>query len=397
MNEIRDPVHGYVKLDDFAMAIIGTPQMQRLRWIKQLGLANLVYPGANHSRFEHSLGVYHLTKLLAEHLSLKDGEKLELCFAALLHDVGHGPLSHATEPLLSTYHRGGHENILGVLRQSELRSVLNEYGLSPNEIQRLVMGETALGQIINGEIDSDRMDYLIRDAHYTGVAFGVIDHLRLIEKMRIHHGRVVLESGGLQAAESLLVSRLLMHPTVYFHHVCRIAECMINGGLSHLIVEENVDPMRIKRMDDVELFAFMSSAGGFAAEMISRIKSRRLFKRAVYVGYEGLESSSLIAGGKETRISQEIAEAAGVDPRYVLVDVPPQPAIPEGDFPILVDGETKILRKFSPLVTILERAHRSSWRFGVYTTEEERERVKLASRRCLNLKREAVQHTLPDI
>jgi HD superfamily phosphohydrolase len=77
--------------------------------------------------------------------------------------------------------------------------------------------------------------------------------------------------------------------------------------------------------------------------------------------------------------------------------VPPQPAIPEGDFPILVDGETKILRKFSPLVTILERAHRSSWRFGVYTTEEERERVKLASRRCLNLKREAVQHTLPDI
>jgi HD superfamily phosphohydrolase len=395
MIEIRDPVHGYVKLDDFARALISTPQMQRLRWIKQLGLANLVYPGANHTRFEHSLEAYHLARVLADHLGLDEVEKLKVGAAALLHDVGHGPLSHATEAALSPYLRREHENVIDLLRKSELREVLGEHGLLPQEIQSTIYGENRLGQIVSSEIDADRMDYLIRDSHYTGVAYGVIDHLRLIKMMKVHLGDLVVESGGIQAATSLLISRLLMHPAVYYHHVCRISECMISGGIRRMI-GDGIEAGEIKAMDDEELFSSMTAHGGIAAEMVSRIKSRRLFKRAVYVGLESLESNSR-SWGDERRIAQEIADQVGLDPDYVLVDNPALPDAEEGDFPVLVDGEVKPLRDVSPLVAILEKANRANWRFGVYAREEDRERVAQAAKKCLNLKKSPIQHTLKDI
>jgi hypothetical protein len=395
MIEIRDPVHGYVKLDDFAQALISTPQMQRLRWIKQLGLANLVYPGANHTRFEHSLGAYHLAGVLADHLALDEEERLLVGAAALLHDIGHGPLSHATEAALSPSLRKEHESVIDLLRKSELREVLREHGLLPQEVQSMIKGENRLGQIVSSEIDADRMDYLIRDSHYTGVAYGVIDHLRLIKMIKVHLGNLVVESGGIQAATSLLISRLLMHPAVYYHHVCRISECMISSGIRRMI-GDGIEAGEIKLMDDEELFSLMTAHGGIAAEMVSRIKSRRLFKRAVYVGLESLESYSR-SWGNERRMAQEIADQAGLDPDYVLVDNPALPDAEEGDFPVLVDGEVKPLRDVSPLVAILEQANRANWRFGVYCRIEDRETVGLAARKCLNLKKSPIQHTLKDI
>lgn len=395
MIEIRDPVHGYVKLDDFAQSLINTPQMQRLRWIKQLGLANLVYPGANHTRFEHSLGAYHLAGVLADHLGLDEEERLLVGAAAILHDIGHGPLSHATEAALSPSLRREHESVIDLLRKSELREVLREHGLLPQEVQSMIKGENRLGQIVSSEIDADRMDYLIRDSHYTGVAYGVIDHLRLIKMIKVHLGNLVVESGGIQAATSLLISRLLMHPAVYYHHVCRISECMISAGIRRMI-GDGIGAGEIKLMDDEQLFSSMIDHEGIAADMVSRIKSRRLFKRAVYVGLESLESYSR-SWGNERRIAQEIADQAGLDPDYVLVDNPALPDSEEGDFPVLVDGEVKTLRDVSPLVAILEQANRANWRFGVYAREEDRERVAQAARKCLNLKKNPIQHTLKDI
>lgn len=393
MTEIRDPVHGYVKLDSLASELSETPQMQRLRWIKQLGLASLVYPGANHTRFEHSLGTYHLACVLADHLGLKEEERLKVGAAAFLHDVGHGPLSHATEAALAHYLRRNHESAIDILRRGELREVLDRHGLTPAEIQSLISGN-GLGQIVSGEIDVDRMDYLLRDAHYTGVAYGVIDHPRLLQKMLLYQGQLVVEAGGIQAATSLLISRLLMHPAVYYHHVCRISECMIAAGIQRMI-EEGASASEIKAMDDIQLFTALESAGGLAEEMGLRIRSRRLFKRAVYVGLESLEPSLLRAG--ERALSLEIAEAAGVDAGHLLVDCPPLPDTPEGSFPVLVAGEIKALRDVSPLVAILERAHKATWRFGVYVPEEMREEVSKAARRCLSIKRSTVQHTFSDM
>jgi HD superfamily phosphohydrolase len=393
MTEIRDPVHGYVKLEGLAEKLADTPQMQRLRWIKQLGLANLVYPGANHTRFEHSLGAYHLAHLLTNHLGLAKEDRMLVCAAALLHDVGHGPLSHASEAAIAPYLRSEHESIMDLLKKGELRDVLGEFGLRPSDIQAAINGY-GLGQIVSGEIDVDRMDYLIRDAHYTGVAYGVIDRLRLLQKMTLHKGKLVVESGGVQAATSLLISRLLMHPSVYYHHVCRISECMICAGIRRMI-EKGAGAAAIKRMDDIRLFNAMEEAGGFSAEMANRIRSRKLFKRAVYIGLESLDISLLKISG--TILSQEIAAEAKVDADYILVDNPPLPTSAEGSFPALVGEDVRLLRDVSPLVSILERAHRATWRFGVYAPEELREIVTAAAQRCLNLKRSTVQHTFSDI
>ncbi|NMC10826.1 MAG: HD domain-containing protein [Methanothrix sp.] len=393
MTEIRDPVHGYVKLEGLAQDLVNTPQMQRLRWIKQLGLACLVYPGANHTRFEHSLGAYHLAMLLAEHLGLNEEEKLKVCVAALLHDVGHGPLSHATESALAPYLRKEHESIIGLLKSGDLLDVLDRHGLCPSEVQSYIHG-AGLGQIVSGEIDVDRMDYLIRDAHYTGVAYGVIDRLRLLQKMKLYHGQLVVETGGVQAATSLLISRLLMHPSVYYHHVCRISECMLSAGIHHMI-EEGASAAAIKSMDDIQLFTAMDHAGGYAAEMADRIRHRRLFKRAIYVGLECLDPSLIRIS--ERILAQELAKDAGVDASYILVDNPPLPDNAMGSFPALVGTQVQHLREVSPLVSILERAHRATWRFGIYAPAELRERVAQAAKRYLNLRKSTVQHTFSDI
>jgi len=393
MTEIRDPVHGYVRLEGLALELADTPQMQRLRWIKQLGLANLVYPGANHTRFEHSLGAYHMAALLTRHLGLEEEDRLLVGAAALLHDVGHGPLSHATEAALAPFLRTDHESVIELLKRGELREVLDGHGLRAQDIQAFING-SGLGQIVSGEIDVDRMDYLIRDAHYTGVAYGVIDRLRLLQKMTLHQGQLVVEAGGVQAATSLLISRLLMHPSVYYHHVCRISECMISSGI-HRMIEDGASAAEVKGMDDVQLFTTLDTAGGYAAEMNSRIRSRKLFKRAVYIGLENLEPSLLRVSDKI--LAQEIAAESGVDVDYVLVDNPPLPDTIEGSFPALVGEVVRPLREVSPLVSILERAHRATWRFGVYAPEELQECVARGARRCLNLKKNTVQHTFSGI
>ncbi|MDO9096669.1 MAG: HD domain-containing protein, partial [Candidatus Methanoperedens sp.] len=174
MKVIRDPIHDYIELDELALALIDTPQVQRLRRIRQLGFSNLVYPGANHTRFEHSLGVYHLAGCLVKQID--ENKREELLAAAMLHDIGHGPFSHATEELIERYTRKRHDDAEELLRKGAISDVLRDFSLSPSSIAAHIKGETYIGQIINSEIDVDRMDYLVRDAHYTGVAFGLIDH-----------------------------------------------------------------------------------------------------------------------------------------------------------------------------------------------------------------------------
>src|SRR5690606_23690519 len=143
------------------------------------------------------------------------------------------------------------------------------HGLKPTDIQSFIHGQ-GKGQIVSGEIDVDRMDYLIRDAHYTGVAYGVIDRLRLLQKMTLHQGQLAVEAGGVQAATSLLISRLLMHPAVYYHHVCRISECMISSGIRRMIEDGISSAAKVKEMDDIQLFTALDTADGYPAEMASR-------------------------------------------------------------------------------------------------------------------------------
>jgi HD superfamily phosphohydrolase len=151
------------------------------------------------------------------------------------------------------------------------------------------------------------------------------------------------------------------------------------------MIEDGASAAEVKGMDDIQLFNALDRSGGYAAEMASRIKSRRIFKRAVYVGLECLDPSVLRVS--EKMLSQEIAHEACVNADCILVDNPALPDTPEGDFPALVEGEVRPLREVSPLVSILERAQKATWRFGIYCREEDRENVAQAARRCLNLKK----------
>jgi HD superfamily phosphohydrolase len=394
MKVIRDPIHDYIELDDLALELIETPQVQRLRRIRQLGFSNLVYPGANHTRFEHSLGVYHLAKHLVKQVD--EQQRNELLAAALLHDIGHGPFSHATEYLILHYTRKSHEDIEEFLRKGEISDILKEYSLSPSAIAAHIRGDTDPGQIIHSEIDVDRMDYLVRDAHYTGVAFGLIDHVRLIHELKFNENRLVLNIGGLQAAESLLVSRFLMHPTVYFHHVSRIAESMCENAAQYMI-EGGLDPKILRRMDDSTFMMEMKNAGGYASEIVERLDNRRLFKRALYTGFDSVNIDIIKFRKNKKRVETHIAQMAGIDPGYVLVDIPEKPDIAEMKAQVMVNGKMLSLDKASNLVASLEKAQLDNWRLGVFTPAEFREKVGIVAREFFEVKKDTRQFKLTEI
>lgn len=394
MKVIRDPIHDYIELDELALALIDTPQVQRLRRVKQLGFSNLVYPGANHTRFEHSLGVYHLAGHLIKQVD--EHQRNELLAAALLHDIGHGPFSHATEELTERYTRKRHDDVEELLRKGEISDVLGEYSLSQSSVAKHIKGETYPGQIINSEIDVDRMDYLVRDAHYTGVAFGLIDHVRLIHELRFNENKLVLNIGGLQAAESLLVSRFLMHPTVYFHHVSRIAESMCSHAAEYMI-ENGLSPKALQRMDDVTFMSEMKNAGGYASGIAKRLGERKLFKRALYTDFDSLGIDVIKLRSTIKRVENEIAQAAGIEPEYVLVDIPEKPAIVEMKARVLANGKMIPIDRASSLVAALERAQLDNWRLGVFTPPEYREKVGFVAREFFEVKKDTKQFKLTEL
>lgn len=383
MKVIRDPIHGYIELDDLALSLTDTPIMQRLRRIKQLGLTSLAYPGANHTRFEHSLGTYHLANSLVSCMDRCDGgggvpdEQIELRAAALLHDIGHGPLSHVTEKIIKTHTGRSHEDVYPIL-ESNLGEIFDRYSISISMVARHIKGETGIGAALNSEIDIDRMDYLVRDAHYTGVPLSV-DLVRLIHEMRFLDGKLVIGSGGIRAAESLLLSRFLMHPTVYYHHVTRIAESMCVRAIECMI-EDGFDARMLHKMDDQELFMQLGSYPGYATEISDSLRDRRLFKRALYEGFDAVGESVLGHRRNVRRIEDEIASAAGVDPEYVLVDIPKPPEIVETGAFVVIGQRLKPLHEVSHLVSALGDAQRDNWRMGVYTPSEYRDVVAAAAR-----------------
>jgi len=393
MKVIRDPIHGYIELDDLALSLTDTPIMQRLRRIKQLGLTSLAYPGANHTRFEHSLGTYHLANSLVSCMDRGDGEaggsgvpdeQIELRAAALLHDIGHGPLSHVTEKIIKTHTGRSHEDVYPLLKR-EFSEIFEEQSISISMVAKHIKGETGIGAALNSEIDIDRMDYLVRDAHYTGVPLSV-DLVRLIHEMKFLDGKLVIKSGGIKAAESLLLSRFLMHPTVYYHHVTRIAESMCVRAIERMI-EDGFDARTLHTMDDQDLFSQMGTYQGYPTEIVDRLRDRRLFKRALYEGFDVVGEGVLKHRRNVRRIEDEIASAAGIDPEYVLVDIPKPPEIVETKANIVIDQRLKPLHEVSHLVSALGHAQRDSWRMGVYTPAEYRDVVAAAAREFFGVKK----------
>ncbi|MBE6500669.1 MAG: HD domain-containing protein, partial [Methanobrevibacter thaueri] len=214
---IRDSVYGDINLNTFEIKIMDMPQFQRLRRIKQLGLINLIYPGATHTRFEHSIGTMNLGSKLAEELNLEKDDIELIRASGLLHDIGHGPFSHVSEGVLTVPHE---QLSKYVITKTSMKDLLEEK-FDVNKIVDIINGKGHLGPIISGELDVDRMDYLLRDSHNTGVSYGIIDYQRIISNLKLDNG-LTLDIKGVQAAEGALVSRYFMYPSVYQHHTTRI-------------------------------------------------------------------------------------------------------------------------------------------------------------------------------
>lgn len=336
-HEIRDPIHNFIRLDSHERSVVDSRPFQRLRHIQQLALTNLVYPGATHKRFEHSLGVMELASRIFDIVTAEEKvrdfpqvrdlvpSKDDLKYwrkvvrlAALFHDVGHLPFSHAAEGLLPSGWK--HEQVtVQLIRSEEMKAIweritppvrvsdMVKLAVGPKQVARVpelrkdpayrfTDWEGLLSEIITSDVfGADRMDYLLRDSLHTGVAYGHFDHHRLIDTLRIlpstHEGdqasepKLGIEKGGLQAAESLLWARYLMYTQVYFHPVRRVYDQhlagylrkWLNGGVFSIDVEKH-----LSTTDNEVLSAMLvassdvSAAGHEDAEAILRRKHFRL-------------------------------------------------------------------------------------------------------------------------
>jgi uncharacterized protein len=287
---IFDPVHGQISLDATALALISTPEFQRLWGIRQTGFAHLVFPGANHTRLEHSLGTYSVAGRFAAHLGLPDEAARTLALGALLHDLGHGPFSHTLDVPMREALGHGHEAVSrgrilgGPHGASRVAEVLRAHRVDPVEVADLVdpprrAKSAGVGSMLHGAIDADRIDYLQRDAHYTGVAHGAIDAVRLLDTMRVLGGRIVFAEKGRSAVEGFLVGRALMYSTVYFHKTVRAAEMMAQAAVER----QPGFPASARESfgwTDGELLARLARVGPPTDELVRGLLERRLYKRA---------------------------------------------------------------------------------------------------------------------
>jgi HD superfamily phosphohydrolase len=353
--------------------------------------------------------------------------------AAFLHDVGHLPYSHTLEFVLHERFGIDHEDVSRRLirgeesvlspsdkrilgRYSSIPEVLERFGIDPIEVAGLLGGKAPssgpqktltrtkgqthfnakryLSQIINGPVDSDQLDYLKRDAHYTGVAFGVIDLERLFETLQVFNGDLVVERGGLSAIEGMLVARALMFSSVYFHKTVRISELMLAKAVEQLGTEE-ID--RMHSMTDSSLLAYLVAKGGYYEEVATLIKYRRLFKKTYAVRaadippekWDGIDSLGAI--DERRSLEEDIARRAGVDPGYVVVDVPSselsisEPRIAMTEVRVLDGGKVKLLPRISSIAASLQIRRAHEWAIMVACPERFRDRVGKAAEKVVDL------------
>ena len=353
-----------------------------------------MYPGANHTRFEHSLGAMSLADKVCKTVDLADDERLMVCSAALLHDIGHGPYSHASERLRAEFGEFSHDDILPFA--DTLEPLLAEIGCDIREVAGIISGKHRLASIIHGDLDVDRMDYLLRDAHYSGVPYGTLDANRLIQSLFMddEHG-LILKDSGIAAAESLLIARTLMGPSVYYHHVSRIAEEMfLAAGRLHF-TKDTID--EFMRMDDAEgTMTLLSSPSSAARDLMMRIRSRRLFKRALYVGRDLVDMPRLtrLDASSYLRLHAEIAETAGVEPHAVILDIPPLRKDMQMQVKVKSIHDYVPFEDLVPLLPLMNATRQEQWRLGVYAAEKDVEAVKVAAFSVLGVSRPTKQERL---
>lgn len=349
--EIRDPVHGYIKLTEVERDLVDSPFVQRLRRVHQLAGSYLVYPGAVHTRFEHVVGAMHLAGQVAE--SLARGSRIsadqvqEVRIAALLHDVGHGPFSHTFEEVLAERSSTTHEDISQrIIMETSIRDILNKGGFSPRKISAFAVGKQHrlppfMNEIIAGSLSADMMDYLPRDSYFTGVEYGRVDVQRVIDSLHVVGGRMVLDEAAIYAFEALLLARYEMFKAVYFHRTVRAGELMLVHSMSLADQALGLTDLSdlesyIELTDEIVLqrLATLTAATPALREakrLALGFRNRRLVKCVFerLVQRKDAVVEQLFANERvRKQVTAELASSAGVDSMKIYLDVPTTPSLP---------------------------------------------------------------------
>jgi HD superfamily phosphohydrolase len=412
--EINDPIHGFIGLTDIEAKIINSQPYQRLRRIKQLSGGHFVYPTAEHTRFGHCIGVMYLAglsgKRLLDRMGLGAQKLQEVRLAGLLHDIGHGPFSHVFEEVLLEKRGMNHEDVTEwIILKSEIGDLLEADGISKKRIGDLVRGrqktkkDSIIAGIVAGQIDSDKMDYLIRDSFYCGVNYGLVDIHRLIDSIEISKDyKMQFDIAARGALESFLVARYEMFLNVYYHKTVRSVEVMlvklINAADNTLELTSFSSPEEFLELDDMSLISRIrhinpseSEHAKEAIKMVNLLDSRILYKSAfekVLHTQDRFVSKILTKSKVRESIQEEIASLAGVGNDEVIVDVPTLPSVPYNPHQLdpmeinifeIIDGK-RVPHNLSDYSNIAEMMKVYLDVIRVYTFDKNRAKVGKAAR-----------------
>lgn len=415
--ELRCPVHGFIQMNEWEREIVAHPAYQRLRRIRQLAWTDQVYPGAMHTRFEHSLGVMHTATLLYDSIvkNSKDLLSRELGYddagfrrnrqlvrlAALLHDTGHSPFSHASEELFPDRDDGSkysHEEYSAAIIRGPLRSSIEDhkinqgnYGFSADDVAALIEGSASARQgifwrdLISGQMDADRMDYLLRDSHHSGVQYGRFDLHRLVSTVTAIPGvggrspRIGIQEGGLHAAEALVLARYFMFTQVYFHktrvaydvHLREAMKVLLPGG--HFPKPTTEELQEFLKWDDWRVLGLLAEGNG--GEHGKRLSERNHYRLI----FKTKEVQSI----KDAEKLQKARELLG---DLLAAEMPAEKSwykMEKSDIPVLADNEsigTLPLSEHSSVVRNLGKNNQ----ILLYCKPENRERAKFALKELSN-------------
>lgn len=408
--EIKDPVHGYVYITELEKQIVDSYPVQRLRRLRQLAGAEYVYPGANHTRFEHSVGVMYLAGKVLENPNIAqridEGESVMTRIAALLHDVGHGPFSHVFEHLLVKELGKTHEDMtVWIIMNSELKELLTEVGCNPEEVGKLAAGRAHnlkrafLNQIISSAVDVDKLDFVVRDTHHTGAEYGYVDIFRLIHALDVLGENLAVDLGALSALESFIIARIESFKSIYFHRVGRAAQIMLAMAMEKADGELGLTnfktPEEYLAMDDYTVWTKLKNCKK-SSEIIENLERRRMLKCAyerTFYEKDAVISNIFSQEAYRNQIQSDIAKRASVDTEAVIIDVPTVPSVPYYHSVLMEPMEIPVFYKTRDGAKIPQRLSEVSKIFEVlkgfinilrvYTYKENLEKVGAAAAKIL--------------
>jgi len=398
--DIIDPIHNFIRVYEHELSIIDSPLFQRLRRIRQLSGAHLTYPAAQHTRFEHSLGVMHIASQAGHALNekgfLKSDDIKIIRLAGLLHDVGHGPFSHLFEEIIQEK-KLSHENFgREIILKSEIGDSLSKNGFNKKLIAKIAFGDSKfqyMNEIVSGSLSADMMDYLLRDGYFTGAEHAKIDHNRITQSLNVHQKKLALERSALYSFESMMHSRYQMFKAVYFHKTVRAAEVMLIEALRLSDDEFGFTTFNlneyVKLTDEYVLSTLISSTSSklkrarqFAQDYQDRKLLKCVFERI-------LTSRTNLKKTRTNELRTAISQKSKIDENEIFVDSSVTPSIPlapsknESKSIILITNEHgKSSAKEMPISEIPVVSAISGFMniLRIYTHQKNRKKVEIAAK-----------------